>query len=228
MQEQTILPRGLAKITIPKYSLSEELMSAISHGIGVILSIFILVTCIVEAAIHHNGFGVMGSIIYGINSIILYLISTLYHSLKPNRAKKVFRIMDHCSIYLLIAVTYTPYALVTLRNISLFVGWTVFATVWLCAIIGTIFTAIDMNKFKIPGLVLYLVMGWIILFNVKTLIAGIDHNGLVMIVTAGIIYTVGAILYGIGKKVKYMHSVFHVFVLIASILFYISIMKYVL
>ena len=220
--------KGLAKIKIPKYSLSEELMSAISHGIGVILSIVILITCIVVSASHGNGVGVLASIIYGLSSIILYLISTLYHSLARNRAKKVFRILDHCSIYLLIAGTYTPFALITLRHVDAFTGWMVFATVWICAIIGIVFTSINMSKFKIPGLLLYLVMGWVVVFSLNTLYAGISHSALKYMISAGIIYTVGALLYCIGKKIKYMHSVFHVFVLVASFLFYLSIINYVL
>lgn len=226
--DKKVKPKGLAKIQIPKYSLSEELMSAISHGVGAILSLVILITCLIVSIKHHNGYGIIGSIIYGLNSILLYIVSTLYHALKPNRAKKVFRIIDHCTIYLLIAGTYTPYALVTLREVSPLVGWSVFIVVWLCAIIGIVFTAINMNKFKVPGLVLYLVMGWVIIFNIKTLIDGIETAGFIYMIVAGIIYTIGAILYGLGKKIKYMHSIFHFFVVIASFLFYLSIIKYVL
>lgn len=226
--EKSKKKKGLAKIAIPKYTLSEELMSSISHGLGAILSLVILISCLVVSIKHHNGYGIIGSIIYGFNSILLYTVSCLYHALKPNRAKKVFRIIDHCTIYLLIAGTYTPYALVTLRNVSPLVGWLVFIVVWICAIIGIVFTAIDMNKFKVPGLILYLVMGWVIIFNINTLIDGIDHNGFILMIIAGVVYTIGAILYGLGKKIKYMHSIFHFFVVIASLLFYISIIKYVL
>ena len=220
--------KGLDKIIIPKYTLSEELMSSISHGLGVAMSIVILVTCIVVSAKHHNTIGVIASIIYGISSIVLYIISTLYHALAPNKGKKVFRILDHCSIYLLIAGTYTPYALITLKNVNSVVGWSVFATVWICAIIGTLFTTIDMNKYKIPGLLLYLIMGWVVLFTFNTLKIGINPTAINYMLTAGIIYTVGALLYCIGKKIKYIHSVFHIFVLVASFLFYISIITYVL
>lgn len=220
--------KGLDRIKLPKYSLSEELMSAISHGLGVALSVVILVTCIVVAGIHHNGVGVVASVIYGLTSTILYLISTLYHALARNKAKKVFRILDHCSIYLLIAGTYTPFALVTLRNVNNATGWMVFAVVWICALVGILLTTIDMNKYKIPGLLLYLVMGWVVIFTLNTLIAGISKIALNYMITAGVIYTVGALIYCIGKKIKYMHSVFHVFVLIASLLFYLSIINYVL
>lgn len=220
--------KGLDRITIPQYSLSEELMSAISHGLGVVLSIVILVTCIVVAGIHHNGIGVVASTIYGVTSILLYLISTLYHALARNKAKKVFRILDHCTIYLLIAGTYTPFSLVTLRNVNTTTGWTVFGVVWICAIVGILLTTIDMNKYKIPGLLLYLIMGWVVIFTINTLISGISKIAIYYMIIAGVIYTIGALVYCIGKKIKYMHSVFHVFVLVASILFYLSIIKYVL
>ena len=180
------------------------------------------------AGVHHNGIGGVASVIYGVTSTILYLISTLYHSLARNKAKKVFRILDHCSIYLLIAGTYTPFALVTLRNVNNATGWMVFTVVWICALVGILLTTIDMNKYKIPGLLLYLIMGWVVIFTLNTLIAGISKIALNYMITAGVIYTVGALIYCIGKKIKYMHSVFHVFVLIASLLFYLSIINYVL
>lgn len=221
-------PKGLGKIIIPKYSLSEELMSSISHGIGAIFSLVILITCIYVSLKHNNMYGLAGSIIYGLTSFLLYIVSTLYHALKPNRAKKVFRIIDHCSIYLLIAGTYAPYCLVTLRDVSPFVGWLVLCIVWLCAIVGITFTAINMNTFKKMGMALYLIMGWVCIFSFKTLIDGINTTGLIYMIMGGVVYTIGAILYSIGKKVKYMHSIFHFFVLAASIMFYISIISFVL
>lgn len=220
--------RGLYKIEIPRYSLSEELISAISHGIGVLLSIAILVLCVVFSAIEHNVYAVVSTSIYAVTSIILYLVSTLYHSFKINKAKRFFRIIDHCSIYLLIAGTYTPYALVTLREASPILGWSVFGVIWGCAVIGIIFTSIDMNKFKTPGMILYLIMGWMILFTFKTLMTNIDIKGIYLMVAAGVTYTIGAIIYGLGKKVKYMHSIFHLFVIIASLLFFFSIFFYVI
>ena len=227
-EEVSKKPKGLGKIIIPKYSLSEELMSSISHGIGALFSLFVLISCICLSLKHNNMYGLVGSIIYGVTSFMLYIVSTLYHALKPNRAKKVFRIIDHCSIYLLIAGTYAPYCLVTLREVSPLVGWLVLITVWVCAIIGITFTAINMNTFKKMGMALYLIMGWVCIFSFKTLVDGINTTGLIYMIIGGVVYTIGAILYGIGKKVKYMHSIFHFFVLAASIMFYISIIKYVL
>lgn len=218
----------LSKIEIPHYTLSEELLSSISHGIGTLLSVAILVLCVINSSLHHDPYAVVSSAIYGSSSIILYTMSTLYHSFKVNLAKRVFRIIDHCSIYLLIAGTYTPYALVSLRSVSPVTGWVVFGIIWGCAAIGITFTAIDMNKFKVPGLVLYLIMGWMIVISFKTLISSMDMAGIYLMLGAGIIYTIGAILYGVGKKVKYMHSVFHFFVVSASILFFFSIFLYVI
>lgn len=213
------------KIKIPKYTLGEEIFSAISHGIGGLLSIAALVLCVVFSAIHHNAYAVVSSAIYGSTSIILYTMSTLYHSLKVNNAKRVFRIIDHCSIFLLIAGTYTPYALVALPKA---LGWTIFGIEWGCAIIGIVLNSIDLKKFKKFSMALYLIMGWMIIISFKTLLNSIDIAGIYMMLTGGGLYTIGAIFYGVGKKKKYMHSVFHMFVLAASILFFFSIFFYVI
>ena len=213
------------KIEIPKYSLGEELMSAITHGIGGLLSIAGLVLCVVFSAIHGNAYAVVSSVIYGSTSIILYTMSTLYHSFKPNNAKRVFRIIDHCCIYLLIAGTYTPYALVALPKA---LGWTIFGVEWGCATIGIILNSIDLKKYKVPSMILYLVMGWMIVFSFKPLMEAVDMACIYISLAAGVIYTIGAIFYGIGKKKKYMHSIFHFFVLAASILFFFAIFLYII
>ncbi len=213
------------KIEIPKYSLCEELLSAISHGIGGLLSIAALVLCVVFSAIHHNAYAVVSSVIYGSCSIILYTMSTLYHSFKVNNAKRVFRILDHDSIFLLIAGTYTPYALVALPKT---IGWVVFGVIWACAILGIALNSIDLKKYKKFSMFLYLVMGWMIIFTFKTLVKSIDIAGIYLMLSGGMMYTIGAIFYGIGKKKKYMHSIFHFFVLAASILFFFSIFLYVI
>lgn len=212
------------RISIPKYTLGEEITSAIIHGIGALLSISALVLCVIFSAIHHNAYAVVSSVIYGTTSIILYTMSTLYHSLKVNNAKRVFRIIDHCSIYLLIAGTYTPYALVALPKA---LGWTIFGINWGCAVIGITLTSINMKKFKAIEIILYLIMGWLIIFAIKPLYESVDIGCIYISLAAGIIYTIGAIFYGIGKKLKYMHSIFHAFVLAASILFFFAILLYI-
>lgn len=213
------------RIKIPKYSLGEELVSSISHGIGAGLSITALVLCVVFGAIHGNAYAVVSSVIYGSTSIILYMMSTLYHALKVNNAKRVFRILDHSSIFLLIAGTYTPYALVSLPKA---LGWTIFGIEWGCAIIGIVLNSIDLEKYKKISIVLYLIMGWMIIFSFDKLLNSIDIGGIYLMLSAGILYTIGAIFYGVGKKIKYMHSIFHMFVLSASICFFFSIFLYVI
>ncbi len=213
------------RIEIPKYTLGEELVSAISHGIGALLSVVALVLCIVFSAKHNDVYAIVSSCIYGATSIILYTMSTMYHSLKVNNAKRVFRIIDHCSIFLLIAGTYTPYVLVVLpKNI----GWTMFGIIWACATIGIVLNAVDLNKYKKISMFLYIIMGWMIIFSFKYLLRSISMEGIFLMLSAGVLYTVGAIFYGLGKKKKYMHSVFHLFVLFASVLFFFSIFLYVI
>ena len=152
-------------------------------------------------------------------------MSTIYHSLKVNKGKKVLRIIDHCSIYLLIAGTYTPYTLVTLNGA---LGWTFFGIVWGAVIIGIILNAIDIKKFKVISMIMYLLMGWVIIAAIKPLCNALDIRGLWLLLSGGIIYTIGAIFYGIGKKHKYMYGMFHLFVLAAIILHFFSIFLYVI
>lgn len=213
------------RIKIPQYSLAEELMNAISHGVGAALAIAALVVSVVVSALHQNVWGIVASSIYGGTLIILYTMSTLYHSLKRNNAKRVFRIIDHCSIYLLIAGTYTPYTLISLRGP---VGWTLFGIVWGVAVVGIVFNSIDMNKFKIISLIAYVAMGWVIIFAIKPLYDVIGTGGILWLILGGVLYTVGAVVYVIGKKHKFAHSVFHLFVLAGSIFHFFSILLYVL
>ena len=213
------------KIKIPKYTLGEELLSSISHGVGALLSIAALVLCVVFSALHHNVYAVVSSVIYGTTSIILYTMSTLYHSFKVNNAKRIFRIIDHCSIFLLIAGTYTPYALVVLPKT---LGWVIFSIEWGCSIIGIVLNSIDLEKYKKFSIILYLIMGWMIIFSFDKLISSMSIVGIYLMLIAGILYTVGAIFYGVGKKIKYMHGLFHIFVLLASVCFFFSIFFYVI
>lgn len=210
------------KIELPKYKLGEELLNSISHGIGALLSIAALILCIIKVK---SGIALFSVMFYGITSIILYLISCLYHSLKPNNGKRVFRIIDHCSIYLLIAGTYTPFVLLVLPNT---LGWWMFGIIWGLAALGITLNAIDLYKFRKISMVLYLVMGWCIIFNFKILWKNMNHIGIALTLLGGIMYTVGAILYGIGKKKKYMHSVFHIFCILASVFFFLAIYLYII
>ena len=210
------------RIDLPKYKLGEELVNAISHGVGGLLSIVALILCIIKA---DSGLGLMSALFYGISSIILYVMSCLYHSLAPNNAKRVFRIIDHCSIFLLIAGTYTPFCLCVL---PLNIGWWIFGFVWGCAVIGILFNAIDMKRFKKISMILYLVMGWCIIITFKPLWDNMKHFGILLLLLGGVTYTVGAIFYGVGKKKRYMHSVFHLFCVLASLFFFFAVYFYAL
>lgn len=213
------------RIAIPKYTLGEELISSISHGVGALLGIAALVLCIVRSCNPLNGFKLASSIVFGLTIILLYLMSCLYHALKVNRAKRVFRVFDHCTIFLLIAGTYTPFTLVTLRES---VGWWMFGIIWGAAVLGIVFNAISLKKFAKISVALYLIMGWMVIFSFKPLYESLARPGIWMLLGGGIAYTVGAILYGIGSKKKYFHSVFHFFCLLGTILHFFAVYLYVL
>ncbi len=214
----------LNKIELHKYSLAEELINAISHGVGALLAIAALVIGTALSVLYNNTWCIVSVIIYGSTLILLYTNSTIYHGLRPNAGKKVFRVIDHCSIFLLIAGTYTPYTLVTLRG-SL--GWTLFGIVWAAAILGITLTAIDLKKFAKFSMVCYLVMSWDIIFAIKPLLAHMAAGGLFFLLGGGAFYTVGAVLYLIGRHRKYIHSVWHFFVIGGSVMHYFSILFYV-
>ena len=149
---------------LPKYTKGEEIFNMTSHIVGGALGIVATVLCIVFAAIHGNVYGVVSGAIYGITMIILYTMSSIYHGLKPERpAKKVFQILDHCSIFLLIAGSYTPFALCTIREVDVATGWTIFGVIWGLAILGIILNSIDIKKFKVFSMICYLLMGWCII-----------------------------------------------------------------
>ncbi len=210
-------------ITLKKYSLGEEIFSAVAHCVGTLLSIAATVLLIVFSAIKGNTMGVIGSSIYGGTMIILYTMSTLYHSLTNVRAKKVFRIFDHCSIFLLIAGTYTPYCLGPLWNYG---GLGILIAIWSCAVLGIVFNAIALEKVKTVSLVFYVVMGLAILLRLPTLLAMLPIGGIVWMCLAGLVYILGIVFY--LWKVKYMHAIWHLFVLGGSICFFFSIFLYVI
>lgn len=214
---------------LPKYTKGEEIFNMTSHIVGGALGFVALVLCVVFAAVHGNGYGVVSGAIYGVTMVILYTMSSIYHGLNPKRkAKKVFQVLDHCSIYLLIAGSYTPFALCTLREYSTALGWTIFGVIWFVAILGIILNSIDIKKFRVFSMICYLVMGWCIVFKINLLPELLGTAGFVLLLLGGLAYTIGAILYGLGKKHKYMHSVFHLFILLGSLLQFFTILLYVM
>lgn len=218
----------LADRKLPIYTKGEEIFNMTTHIVGGALGVIALVLCIIFAAIHHNVYGVISSIIYGITMIVLYTMSSIYHGLHPNTtAKKVFQVLDHCSIFLLIAGSYTPFALCTLREYNIALGWSIFGIIWGLAILGIVLNAIDLKNFKVFSMICYLIMGWCIIFRINVVIERLGWIGFSLLLAGGIVYTIGAIFYGVGKKKKYMHSIFHLFIFAGSLLQFLCIVLYV-
>ena len=214
MVEMMKLPR--------KQTFSEELFNAISHGLGAMSAIAALVLMLVRA---QNPWQTVSACIYGGSMFYLYMASTLYHSMFHEGAKRVLRVFDHCSIYVLIAGTYTPYTLIALRGV---VGWTLFGIIWGGALLGIVLNAISIERFKILSNILYLVMGWAIIMTLGPLNSAVAPMGVMLLVLGGILYTVGMVFFGLGKKVRGMHPLWHVIVLGGSVLHFLSVYLYVL
>ena len=213
---------------LPSYTKGEEIFNMVSHICGGALGITATVLCVVFSAIHKNAYAIVSSAIFGFTMILLYTMSSIYHGLRPNTAKKVFQVIDHCSIYLLIAGTYTPFSLCTLREYSTPLGWTVFGIIWGLAVLGIVLNAIDLKSFRVISMFLYLGMGWCIIFTIKIVFNALGTIGFILLLAGGIAYTVGSILYGLGRKHKYMHSVFHLFVILGSLLHFLCILFFVI
>lgn len=203
-----------------RYTLGEEIFNSVSHGTGGLLAIAGTVVLIVLSAVRADAWAVVSACIYGASLIILYTMSTLYHAITNERAKGFFRIMDHNTIFFLIAGTYTPFTLVTLRGKT---GWILFSVVWGAAILGIVLNSIDLEKFKKISLVCYVMMGWVIIFAIKPMINSLSAVSLTFLLLGGIFYTVGIIFYVI-KKVRYFHSVWHLFTIAGSVFHYFSVL----
>lgn len=203
-----------------KYTLGEELFNAITHGIGALLSVAGCVVLLVRCHQLGNGVAAVSSAIYGATLIILYTMSTLYHALANEKAKAVFRVFDHVTIYLLIAGTYTPYTLACLGGA---LGWTLFGIVWAAAIVGIIFSSISLRRFQKLSMICYIAMGWVILIAIKPLWQVIGTLPMVFLVIGGVLYTGGVLFYRM-KESRYMHSIWHLFVIAGSIFQYFSIL----
>lgn len=205
----------------PKYTLGEEIVNAITHGIGAALAIAGLVLLIIKA---DSAIGIVTGILYAVIMIVLYVISCIYHSLSFRlKGKKVLRILDHCNVQLMVAGTYTPICLSMLGGT---LGWVMFSIVWAVTIVAVIVNCINLEKYKVVSVICNLLLGWAALFIIKPLVAACPSTGLALLIWGGVVYSIGAILYGLGHKVRYMHSVFHFFVIGGSILHYFMIFFY--
>lgn len=218
----------LADRILPNYTKAEEIFNMVSHIVGGGFGIIALVLCIVISALHNDAYAVVGSAIYGASLIVLYTMSSVYHGLRVELPKKVMQVIDHCTIYFLIAGTYTPILITVIRRENAVIAWILFGIVWGLAALAATLTAIDLKKFGVFSMICYIGMGWCIVFAYKTLLAAIAAPGIILLLAGGISYTVGAVLYGVGKKRKFMHSIFHLFVVSGSILHFFCIFFYVI
>jgi hemolysin III len=207
---------------LPEYSRLEELLNSLSHALGAGLAVFGIVMLLLRA---QGALAVTSAAIFGAMLIALYTNSSLYHGVKVSKAKKYMQIVDHCTIFLLIAGTYTPYTLITLKGP---VGYTILAFVWAAAIAGIILNIIDLKRFAKLSMACYLLMGWSVIAAFYWLFKALVLPGIILLLVGGVAYTIGAVLYGLGKKTPYMHFVWHFFVLAGSILHFFSIYFYVL
>ncbi len=206
-----------------RYTVGEELMNSISHGLGAMLAAAGTTLMIAASALQGDWYKLASAIAYGVSLMELYLMSTVYHAVQSPRAKEILRIFDHCSIFFLIAGTYTPFALVTLREEG---GWLLFGAIWGTALVGIILNAISLKRFEKLSMVCYLAMGWAIVLKIQTLMDLLPAAGLWLLVAGGLCYTVGILFYAIHKR--YMHSIWHLFVLAGSVCHFLCIWGYVI
>ena len=198
-------------IKIPNYTLGEELFNSISHGIGAALAVAALVLMVVKA---HNPLPETTVSLFGATMIILYTMSCIYHALSPNlEGKKVLRVIDHCNVFLLVFGAK---------------GWILFGVIGAFTIIGIVFTAINVDKYKVIATICHVINGWSILIGIPELINNAGHEGLLFMILGGVMYTIGSVLYGLGSKKKYMHCIFHVFCLLGTFFHFWSIYMYLI
>lgn len=213
---------------LPDYTRGEEIANMVTHIIGGVFALAAIPLLVVTAALHGDPWAVVSGAVYGITLLIMFTVSSIYHGLKPGRAKRVMRVIDHCDIYFLIAGTYTPILLAGIRPINPAMAWTLFAVEWALAAVAVTLNAVDLKRFEKISMVCYIGMGWGVIVMIEPTIRAMTASGFALLLAGGIAYTIGAVLYAVGKRVRYIHSVFHVFVLIGSVLHFLAILLYIM
>ena len=212
--------------TLPTYSRGEELMNMITHIVGGALGVVVLLSCVIRSALLNNFFGILSSTIYGTTFITMFTISSVYHGLAPGMSKKVMQVIDHCTIYFLIAGTYSAVVLSAIRPLYPMLGWGLFIFEWTLALFAAVLTAIDLKKYEVFSMVCYIGMGWAIIPFWRQAFTAMSKPGFLLLLMGGIAYTIGSVLYGLGVKQKWMHSVFHIFVILGALLQYFAVLLY--
>ena len=214
---------------MPDYTRGEEITNMVTHIVGGALGVLALVLCPVVGARHHSVWSVVSGTVFAFTLLVLYTISSVYHGLSPRLfGKRVMQVLDHCSIFLLIAGTYTPITLCALRAHDPALGWWLFGAIWALAALGITFNAIDLKKYDKFSMACYLLMGWAIVMRIGLVRELLGPGGFWLLLSGGLAYTAGAVLYVIGRKRRYAHSAFHVFVVIGSLLHFLCILLYVI
>lgn len=225
------MPRtALADRKLPHYTRSEEIFNMVTHIVGGAFALAALVVCTVFAALHRNVAGVVSGAVYGVSMVLVYVVSSVYHGLDPHRAgrgKRVMQVIDHCDIYGLIVGSFAPVALTGLRQHNPVLAWVAFGAVCAVSVIGVVFTAIDFNKFGPISYGAYFLAGWSVLSTVRALHAAFSKEFIILLIAGGLVYTSGMIFFLLEmKEHKYCHSVFHIFIVLGSVLHFIAIFKY--
>lgn len=218
----------LSDRALPDYTKGEEIMNMVTHIVGGALGITALILCTTRAVRNQNFYGVLSAVIYGVSLIALYTVSSVYHGLRPGMAKKVLQVVDHCTIYFLIAGSYTPFALSAIRPVNPTLGWGLFIFEWVLAALAVTLTAIDLKRYNAFSMTCYIGLGWAILPFAGIVIEVLTVTGFLLLLLGGISYTIGAVLYGIGSRKRWMHSVFHIFVVLGSFLQFLAVFLYAL
>ncbi len=213
---------------LPEYSFGEEIMNMVTHIVGGAFGLCVLTLCLIKAAKGGQGADIAGAIIYGVSMVALYTVSSIYHGLRKGAGKKVLQVLDHCTIYALIAGTYSIICLAAFLPTYPLIGWGLLIWQWALGALAITLTAIDLKKYTVFSMICYVGMGWSVICFVPHTIEVMTKAGFYLLLSGGIAYTIGAVLYGVGKKKRWIHSVFHIFVVLGSVLQFLSIYFYAL
>ena len=212
----------------PNYTQKEETLNSLSHAVGAVLAVGMMVIAVKTALQNPSPWVMVSSVIYVASVLLMFVVSSVYHGLPKGMPKQVMRVVDHCDIFLTIAGTYTPIMLIGVLPLNPAMAWSIFAVEWVCAAIGITLNAIDLKKYSRFSMGCYLAMGWCVVVSLRDAIAAMTWPGFAYILAGGVAYTLGAVLYLVGKKKRYRHFVFHLFVVIAAVVQFIGIWQYLL
>lgn len=224
-QHEVSRQRRIKALSLPTYTFNEEMLNCITHALGALLGVVGWLMSMKLLIAAGNAVATVSMSVFFVTMIILYANSALYHGWVLTTAKKKFQIMDHCSIFLLITGTYAPYTLMVMNNLA---GRIIFAIVALASVLGIAMNVIDLKKYAIPSMLCYLISGWCIIFAYRDIASALSHDQLFMLVAGGVVYTVGAIFYGLGNKIRYMHTIWHLFVLGGTLFHFASLYSFLL